>query len=193
MNLNQSISETMGIKGIHTAAIYDMRDKRALDIEFQIEQLIKKPFVERSREVYLQLVNELKRLFQVREYQIHNLVTTRGRSVLMQRLANVTTYTGIINYGALGTSSTAVNNADTQLGTEVFRKVVASASYTDNVAFIDFFFSKADCNGTYQEFGNFIDATGAANSGQIFTHALTGGWVKSSSESMTVASQYTQN
>lgn len=188
------LAETSNILGIHTFRAYDMSSFEAQMIELKIKALIKVRgmFADQSqyRKMYLDLVKKLEK-FMTREKVVKNLITTVGRSVLAQRLANTTTYTGIINYGALGSSSTAVANADTQLGTEVFRKVVASSSYTTNVAFIDFFYAKADTNGTYQEFGTFIDGTGTVNSGQMFTHALTGGWTKSSSESMTVSAQYT--
>ena len=207
------------IKGQHLASFYDMRDKRAIAIEREIEHhIISKPslilptgwqrfFVTEKqkselfklykqqkaehRKTYLEMIAELKRLFMVRECLVDNLIATTGRAVLMQRLANDTTYTGVINYGALGTDATAPTNGDTTLTTEVFRKVVASASDTDNVAFIDFFYSKADTNGTYEEFGTVIDGAAGADTGQLFTHALTGSWVKTASESMTVACQYT--
>lgn len=194
-----TVAEQMSLVGIHTFRCYDMSSEEAQTIEEKILKCIEMRdlFIsaeekEVYRGVYTKLVGQLKK-FMTKEKVVKNLITTVGRSVLMQRLANTTTYTGIINYGALGSSATAVANSDTQLGTEVFRKVVASASYTTNVAFIDFFYAKADTNGTYQEFGTFIDGTGSANTGQIFTHALTGGWTKSSSESMTVSCQYTQN
>lgn len=124
----------------------------------------------------------------------HNLITTRGRNVLARLLAGDTTYSGQINYGALGSSSTAVNNADTKLGTEVYRKLYASHT-TDgnNVAYIDFFYAATDTSGTYQEFGNFIDGTGTTDSGRIFSHILTGGWTKTSLQSLFVACQYTIN
>ena len=179
------------IKGKHLASFYDMRDRRAIAIEREIENHIRKPHCGNHRKTYLEMIAELKRLFMVRECLIDNLIATVGRAVPMQRLANNTTYTGIINYGALGSSSAAVANGDTTLTTEVFRKVVASASDTDNVAFIDFFYSKADWNGTAEEFGTFIDGAAGADTGQLFTHALTGSWVKTASESMTVATQYT--
>ena len=114
----------------------------------------------------------------------------------MKRLANITTYTGIINYGALGSGTTAAAASDTQLQTEVFRKVTADAAVDSTynyIAYIDFFYSRSDTNGTYNEFGTFIDGTGSANTGQLFTRALTGGWTKSSSESMTVSCTYTLN
>lgn len=185
------VQEHAKIEGLITATIFDMRDRYAQAIEREINALLLVPLHERSRATYLDLVGELKRSFTAREHQKTNLIATAGRSALAQRLANTTTYTGIINYGTLGTGTNAPANGDTQLQTEVFRKVTASTSYTTNVAFIDFFYSKSDTNGTYQEFGTVIDGTGSANTGQLFTRALTGGWTKTSSESMTVSAQYT--
>ena len=122
----------------------------------------------------------------------HNLVTTIGRNVLARLLAGDTTYSGQINYGALGSSSTTPNNSDTQLGTEVYRKIFASHT-TDgnNVAYVDFFYAATDTNGTYNEFGNFIDGTASANTGQIFSHILTGGWTKTNLQSLFISCQYT--
>ena len=122
----------------------------------------------------------------------HNIVATVGRNVIARLLAGDVTYSGQINYGALGSSSTAVANADTQLGTEVYRKLYSSHT-TDgnNVAYVDFFYAASDTNGTYNEFGNFIDGTGSANTGRLFSHILTGGWVKSNVQSMFVSCQYT--
>jgi len=140
-----------------------------------------------------QLLAALKREGIVEQHlAAHNLVTTRGRNVLARLLAGDTTYSGQINYGALGSSATAVANADTQLGTEVFRKLYASHT-TDgnNIAYIDFFYAATDTNGSYAEFGTFIDGTGSANSGRIFSHILTGTWTKTSLQSMFISAQYT--
>lgn len=192
--MKNELQETTKIVGVHTFRCYNTTSPEAQEIEKKIEAHIASRSSWSDREKYHAKYKELTGLLSpyfTREKVVHNLITTVGRSVLAQRLANTTTYTGIINYGALGSSATAVANGDTQLTAEVFRKVVASTSFTTNVAFIDFFYSKADTSGTYQEFGTFIDGSGAANSGQIFTHALTGGWVKSSSESMIVSTQYT--
>lgn len=191
----QALQENTKIIGIHTFRCYDLTSPKAKRLEENIEHHISlrgsMPH-DAYQARWDMFMDELKQ-YMTKEKVIKNLITTVGRSVLAQRLANTTTYSGIINYGALGSSSTAVANSDTQLGTEVFRKVVASASFSTNTAFIDFFYTKADTNGTYNEFGTFIDGTGTVNSGQIFTHALTGGWVKTSSESMTVSCQYTIN
>jgi len=127
-----------------------------------------------------------------REYkQKFNLITTVGRTVIAMILSGDTTYTGIINYGAVGTDDTAVSNSDTKLGTELFRKLKASASYIDNVAYISFFYSTTDFNNTgIKEFGTFIDGEAGADTGQIFTH-LNVVWSKSNTETLTVDIIYT--
>lgn len=192
-SIQKTFKEASKIYGEMLVSIYNTTSKKANEIEQKIERLINGPRFIGYRDEYFKLIAQLQGSFLVREHKITNLITTAGRATIAQRLANDTTYTGIINYGALGTDNTAVSNSDTTLGTEVFRKIVSTASDTDNVAFIDFFYSKADTNGTYEEFATFIDGTASADTGQMFTHALTGGWVKTSSESMTIACTYTIN
>jgi len=139
------------------------------------------------------ILNELRKQGIILDYKAkHNIVVTAGRSVIAQRLGGTTTYTGTINYGALGTqASPSPANADTQLGTEAFRKVAASQSYSSNIAYVDFFYSATDCNGTYTEFGNVIDGSASANTGQLFSRIATGGWTKSNVQSLFVSCQYT--
>lgn len=123
-----------------------------------------------------------------------NLIVTAGRTVMAQVLANESAYTGngYINYGALGTgASPTPANGSTQLVNEVFRKIVQSSAASSNVAYVDFFYTAADTNGTYTEFGNFIDGTASANSGSLFSFIATGGWTKSAAESLFVSCQYT--
>lgn len=129
-----------------------------------------------------------------RHYIAHNLVTIAGRNVLARLLAGDATYSGQINYGTLGSSSTAPSNSDTQLGTEVYRKLFASHT-TDgnNVVYIDFFYAATDVSGTFAEFGNVIDGSSSPNTGQLFSHILTGGWTKSSLQSLFISCQYTIN
>ena len=130
---------------------------------------------------------------QIREKVFYNMVVLTGRSVFARLLVGDTTYTGAINYGCLGTATPTIADSDTQLGTEVFRKQVATKTRTNTTVNIDFYYSKADTNGTYNEFGMEIDGTATANTGQLFNHVLTGGWTKSSSESMTVSAQINNN
>lgn len=141
------------------------------------------------------IIHELKRAGAVLSiYECHNLITTAGRTEIAKTLANQRATVAQINYGALGTVvSPNPTNASTQLGTEAFRKVPASQSIAANIAYVDFFFAAADCNGTYTEFGNFIDGAAGANTGSLFSYFSTGGWVKSNAQSLFVSCQYTIN
>jgi hypothetical protein len=122
----------------------------------------------------------------------HNLITTRGFETLTRFLSGDTTYTGGINYGALGTAvSPSPALASTQLGTESYRKLYSSRTFDNNIAYIDFFYAATDCNGTYTEFGNFVAGSGTANSGRLFSYLSTGGWVKSNVQSLFVSCKYT--
>ena len=112
----------------------------------------------------------------------HNLIPTTGRNVLARIIAGDFTYTGEINYGALGSGTTAFTNASTTLNTEVYRKLVSTTSFDDNIAYIDLFVEVGDvANQTFEEFGFFIDGTAAADSGPAWRMLITGGWLKSAS------------
>lgn len=117
-----------------------------------------------------------------REYRATNLIPTTGHNVLMRLLAGDTAYSGEINYGALGTGAAAFTLASTHLTTETFRTTKNDAEAGDNIAYVDWYVAAGDvADGTYDEFGAFIDGTGSADSGQAFSLLLTGGWVKSGS------------
>jgi len=116
---------------------------------------------------------------------VHNLIPTVGRAVLASRLANDTTYTGIVNKVALGSGTTPAANGDTTLGTEVYRNNAASLTAANNIAYITGFFTAAEVNGTFAEVGLFIDGTASANTGQLFSRALSS-ITKSAIQTLTV-------
>jgi hypothetical protein len=118
-------------------------------------------------------------------FETPNLVPDVGRSVIAQRLAGTTTYTGTVNKVALGTSTSSPTNSDTQLGAEVYRNNIASYTYSNNIAYLTGFFTAVETSGTYAECGLFIDGTASANTGQIFSHALIS-VTKSSSQTLTI-------
>ncbi|MCP4273019.1 MAG: hypothetical protein GY781_13840 [Gammaproteobacteria bacterium] len=122
-----------------------------------------------------------------------NLITTAGRTVLARLLSGDATYSGEINYGLLGTDNTAPTNGDTTLGTEVYRKLASSQTYSANISYVDFYYNATETTGTYEEFGNVIDGTASADTGQLWSHIATGGWVKSGTESLFVSCQYIIN
>ena len=120
----------------------------------------------------------------------HNIIVTVGRNVLTRLLTGDGTYTGEITYGALGSGTTAFTNASTQLNTEVYRKITSSASFDDNIAYVDFFIASGDvADQTFEEWATFIDGAAGADTGQAFSLLITGGWTKSGS--MFISSKYT--
>lgn len=129
--------------------------------------------------------------FLIAHTEQENLITTVGREVMARLLSGETTYSGEINYGALGSSTTTPANSDTTLGTETVRFLASSQAYDENIAYIDFFIEAGTATGTHEEFGNFIDGTATVDTGQMWSHILTGGWVKGASDSLFISCQYT--
>lgn len=186
--LHYQLQEGVSYGGVITFTNFIINCQRALEID-----AILKGARNISSSMYHELIAELKEITQVRQRVVHNTVLLAARSAQAGRLAGDTTYTGIINYGALGTSATAITDADVDLGTEVCRKGIATVTQTLDAVAFDFYYSKSDTNGTYQEFGLVIDGTVTANSGLLYNRALTGGWTKTSLESMTVSIQVNIN
>lgn len=104
--------------------------------------------------------------------EFDNLVPTIGRNVIARRLAADLTYTGTVNYAALGSNATVPTNGDTQLGTETYRKTIDSATFTNNVAYLSVFIASGVATATHSEAGLFIDGGAGANTGQLFSHVL---------------------
>ena len=119
-------------------------------------------------------------------HEIHNVVCDRGKNVIAARLNAETTYTGIINYLAVGTGAATPASTDTQLVTELARTTVSSNSRVNNVSTIAFFFNSASANGTLTEAAAYIDGTASPNSGQIFDHVSLPSIVKTSAETLTI-------
>lgn len=120
-------------------------------------------------EEYRKLVDELHSKFLKRQVVIPNLIPTVGRTVFAMIMAGTFTYDGKINYCALGTNATASANGDTTLGTEVFRKVISSATYSNNITYISTFFTASETDDTYNEVGHFINGEAGVDTGQLFS------------------------
>lgn len=119
----------------------------------------------------------------------HNLIANVGKSVFARLLAGDNTYTGELTHGALGTGTNPPASSDTTLETETFRKEISSSAIDGNTAYIDIFIDQAETSGTFTEFGNFIDGTASANSGQLFSHVAVN-WVKTLTDSLFIACKY---
>lgn len=191
--LKKNVQEKQATKqwrGLVTFTTYDMTNacEEARDIDEYLHSANNIEWAQFER-----LSNRLKQLCTFKEQAFNNRIVSVGRQCFSGRLIGETTYTGAINYGAVGTGSTAVGDSDTQLATEVKRKAVATKTRVANTSTFRFYYSKADVSGTFEEFGTFIDGTATANTGQMFNRVLTGGWTKSSLESLTVTVQFDLN
>lgn len=196
--------ETPTAKGTHIITTCDMRDKRAQRLERLLEEVrIKREALlkmglattEKLQELWLEYhwyLEQLHKRFIVNQIVVENITTTVGRSVLAQRLAGITTYTGIVNYGALGTSNAAPAVGNTTLGTETYRKALSSGTYSSNIAYLENFYTASEVTGTFEEYGFFIDGNGSANTGQLFNR-FTSTVIKSATESLNVQSTITLN
>src|SRR5215213_6161235 len=147
----KSLADQSGMTGFITFQNFAIDTTRA----YQIDQLLASGTL--SPKQYQKLLRELAQISTPRTFSMHNLVVLTGRAVIARRLIGDLTYSGTINYGALGTDATAVNAADTTLGAEVSRKLFARRTRTNAQADFDFFYSQADTDGTYEEFGVVVD------------------------------------
>lgn len=122
------------------------------------------------------------------EHVVDNLTPDLGKNVLARLLCGDTTYSGAINYGALGSGTAAFSSSSTQLNTEVFRKLKVGEEVDGSTAYIDWYIASGDvANQTFNEFAAVIDGTGSANTGRPISLVLTGGWVKSGAVFITLS------
>jgi len=122
-----------------------------------------------------------------RVYMYDNLIVTIGRAALANHLTDATPSPANlrINYTALGTGVTAPANGDIELETEVFRKVTASETNVNNIAYVTAFYTAAEVSGTFREAGLFINGTATPDSGTLFSRVAIN-ITKSITETLTV-------
>lgn len=124
-------------------------------------------------------------------YAVSNLISYVGIQEVMKYLADQDVNTGGINYGALGDGATPTpTTSSTTLQNEVYRKIKASAAYADNFIYVDFVYLKADVDGTFTEFGSFVNSTATPDDQYLWSFIATGGWTKSALETLFVACEY---
>jgi hypothetical protein len=121
-------------------------------------------------------------------YCYKNMVVTAGKNSIAQRLSG-NSQAGEITYMALGTGTVAPALADTQLQTELVRKLVSVRSYNNNSAAFQTFYTTSEGNGTLREAGLFgnsaaLTASGTVNSGQLFCRTAINR-TKTSSDTLT--------
>ncbi len=119
-----------------------------------------------------------------------NRIVDVGLGVIMRLLTGNSDISGEINYGALGTGTDPITAGDTELETEVYRKLKSDASFDGKVAYVDFFYEKADVAGTFTRFANFIDGEAGADTGEMWSH-IGVDWTKTSNDGLFVSCKYT--
>lgn len=119
----------------------------------------------------------------------HNLIANVGLAVDAQIRVGEYMGTGEITHMALGTDTTLVSVADTTLGNEVYRNAVASGTSSGQTAILTAFYTEVEVDGTFREFGNFIDGTGSADTGVLWSHVNVN-WTKTDEETLTVQCRY---
>lgn len=176
-----NVKDRAGITGTHTFRLY--RDMPEQQEKAYASGLIGKESVEK----YL-----------VGEWTFKNLVVNDGLEAIADVLAGQGTYTGIINYGAVGTGTTAATATETDLVAEVARTTVATtdvSSIATGQIVLSFFFTQASfTNANIKEWGLFIDGTASADSGQMFSRTLFNTTIsKAANETLTVDSTINVN
>lgn len=121
--------------------------------------------------------------------------TNTGRNLICQRLAGTNTYSLNITHADIGTGTNVPQNTDIALQTAVVRAAKTNAIVANNVVTLQFFFSDAALpNGTYREFGTFVDGLAGMGTGKLFNRVLFGiAYLKSAGEDTTVEIAFTFN
>ncbi len=192
----------IGVKGVVTVNTLEPKSK----LDFKMVDTLR-----RNRDLLITAGKEIRaRIYQenfdiqkaleesctVKRFVQDNIVTTAGLTQVAKGLStNLTTLSELeVNYTAVGTGSTVPVAGDTTLTTEVFRNVVNTLNFSNNIFFASMFIDFADDADTYKEAGLFINATAAADSGTMFDHVLLNsptGIVKSLSQILTISFQIT--
>lgn len=115
----------------------------------------------------------------VDKFHEFNLIPTVWKTAFAAQISGTNTTDIWDNlYIALGSNTTAPAITDTQLWTEVVRKIKQSSTFSGAVWYVTTFFAAWEATGTHREFwlfGNWnaSTASGTANSGVLFSHVAT--------------------
>lgn len=117
----------------------------------------------------------------------------KGISLFLDRLANITTYSGVVSYAEIGDDATAANPAQAGVLNPLVRVGVALVSRSGLTADFRFFFPDVTTpDDTYNEFGMIIGGTATIGTGQAFNRlALGTPLVKAAGEDTTIICRIT--
>ena len=188
-HIKKQKKDALTMKGIYYLTKAQIQTKEQWDLSKQIDEL-------RSQgKEFMSLVRKLNSICKVERMVFENIIPDVARIMIANNLiASSPTNDMIVEYIAVGTDNTAVDNADTTLGNEAdgYRNSVASKTNGDpetNVAYVSGFFNATECDGTYYEAGIFCDATSTTDSGILLSHVLIDaptGVVKANTNTLTI-------
>lgn len=205
--MNKKNNENCTPKGVHTFSFYRAFGERFYLLEKLIQDntrtrdyfvkqynaglLTVHEFVHKTRQLgdkFQEMKWELEKKYLFNQFQVENITTTVGRTVLAQLLAGTYTGgTGDVNYTAVGDNNTAAAVGQTTLVNETFRKAVSDTNTTSTSTLIETFFATSEAVDTHEEYGNFIDGTATVDTGTMFNRFVAT-TTKSATESMNVQS-----
>jgi len=146
----------------------------------------------KAREIFFKKYQRLYRLgIKTGEDKHKNVICNAGFNAMTKLLTGNTTYTGEINKALLGTGVGSASASDVELITEAYRNDIASATDDTNIAYLTAFFTETEVSGTFTEFGNCIDGTAFADTGQLWSHIAGLNWVKDTNTALVISCKYT--
>lgn len=150
------------------------------------------PFASEMAKAIREYEGKLSSNFRILE--AHNKVPAVLRNELAKLIAGQTvTPTFKANYLALGNGSTAVSDLDVALDNETKRGLWTMRTATDNIAYLDKFFTSTEVGGmNFLEAGVFVDGTASADSGYLLSRVLVDLSI-SATETLTVNATFTLN
>ena len=106
----------------------------------------------------------------VERHEVDNLLTASLYTMIFNFL-NASAQSVSIMHMATGTGTASPSQADTAMGTELFRKAPASKIAGTNMFTCKLILLPAESNGTITELGVFCNGTDTAGSGTLISHA----------------------
>lgn len=131
----------------------------------------------------------------IREVRKENVICNAGFNAICKRLDGDNTYTGEVTHMLFGTGTGTPDASDTTLFNETYRNTTASGTDSSNVVYLTAFLTETEYPSsgsvTITEFGNAIDGSSSADTGQLWSHIAGLSWEKDTSTSLTVDCEYT--
>lgn len=131
----------------------------------------------------------------VKKESISNVICNAGFNAICKRMVADTTYSIEVTHMLLGTGDPTVSASDTTLTNETYRNTTTSGTESDNIVYLTAFFNEteypASGSVTIKEFGNVMDGTASADTGQLWSHISGLNWEKDTTTSLTIDCKYT--